>query len=209
MTASLLVVFAVTSLVAIATPGPTVLLALANGARFGRRAALAGIAGALLSDLVLISAAAVGLGALLAASEVLFEVVKWIGAAYLAYLGIRLLRTPASAALEVPESSGAGRPRTLFAKCFLVAVTNPKGLLFTSALLPQFIDAAAPQLPQYATLAVLFVAIDGAVMLAYALLGARVKQSFQGNGVLWLNRGCGATLLGLAGALALYRRSNA
>ena len=98
-----LLVFSIVAFVGIATPGPTVLLALTNGSRFGVRASLPGMAGAVLSDFVLISAVAVGLGALLAASEFWFSVVKWIGVIYLAYLGIRLLRSKGT--LDIPSKT--------------------------------------------------------------------------------------------------------
>ena len=88
-----LLVFSLVAFIGIATPGPTVLLALTNGSRYGVRASLPGMLGAVLSDFVLIAAVAVGLGALLAASEFWFSVVKWVGVAYLAYLGVRLLRS--------------------------------------------------------------------------------------------------------------------
>src|SRR5688500_13226688 len=137
-----LLAFTLVALIAIATPGPTVLLALANGSRFGLRRAVPGMLGAVASDFVLVGAVALGLGALLAASEFWFTVVKWVGAAYLAWLGLRLLRSKGGLDLA---ASGAGQgdaaARTVFAKSFLVAVTNPKGYLFCSALLPQFIDA--------------------------------------------------------------------
>lgn len=86
-----LLIFAAVAFVGIATPGPTVLLALTNGSRYGVRRAAYGFAGAMLSDFVLIVAVALGLGALLMASAFWFSVVKWLGAAYLAYVGIRLL----------------------------------------------------------------------------------------------------------------------
>ena len=90
MTLATLLVFSLVALIAIITPGPTVLLALANGSRHGVRRALPGMLGAVLSDFVLVGAVALGLGALLAASEFWFSVVKWAGAAYLAWLGLRL-----------------------------------------------------------------------------------------------------------------------
>src|SRR3954469_17363278 len=91
MTPAVVAAFALVAVVAIAIPGPTVLLALANGSRFGPRRATYGMLGAVASDIVLVTAVALGLGALLLASEVAFSIVKWIGVAYLAYLGIRLL----------------------------------------------------------------------------------------------------------------------
>jgi len=202
-----LLIFALVAFIGIATPGPTVLLALTNGSRFGVRASLAGMVGAVLSDFILISAVAVGLGALLAASEFWFSVVKWVGVLYLIYLGIRLLRSKGT--LTVPTegtSSQSSSKRAIFIRSLLVAVTNPKGYLFFSAFLPQFIVSTEPQLPQYAALAVTFAVIDFVVMLTYALAGAQAVRFLRARGVLWLDRLCGGALLALAGSLALYRR---
>jgi len=203
-----LLLFAAVAFIGIATPGPTVLLALTNGSRFGVRASLPGMVGAVLSDFVLMSAVAVGLGALLAASEFWFSVVKWAGVAYLAYLGVRLLRSSGSLPI-LDDAAAASRPsrRAVFLRSFLVAVTNPKGYLFFSAFLPQFIVPSEPQLPQYAALALTFATIDFAVMLAYASAGAQAIRVLRANGVRWLDRLCGGALLALAGSLALYRRS--
>jgi threonine/homoserine/homoserine lactone efflux protein len=164
--------------------------------------------GAVLSDFVLISAVALGLGALLAASEFWFSVVKWVGVAYLAYLGIRLLRS--SGTLQLPHDASNSEPPTkqaVFLRSFLVAVTNPKGYLFFSAFLPQFISAGEPQFPQYALLAIVFAAIDFTVMFAYAAAGAKAIRLLKAKGVLWLDRACGGALLALAGSLALYRKN--
>jgi threonine/homoserine/homoserine lactone efflux protein len=209
MTGTTFVAFAMVAFIGIATPGPTVLLALSNGSRFGMRRAIAGMLGAMLSDFVLIGAAALGLGALLAASEFWFTVVKWCGVAYLAFLGIMLLRSKGSLGTALNDtatysetSSGA-----IFMRSFLVAATNPKGYLFFSAFLPQFVDPALPQLPQYAVLACVFAAIDFAVMLSYAGFGAQAAKFLRSSAALWLDRICGGALLALAGTMAFYRRS--
>jgi threonine/homoserine/homoserine lactone efflux protein len=202
-----LLIFSVVAFVGIATPGPTVLLALTNGSRFGVRASLPGMAGAVLSDFLLISAVAIGLGSLLAASEFWFSAVKWIGVAYLAYLGIRLLRSKgALTLLDDADTSSQVPALSIFLRSLLVAVTNPKGYLFFSAFLPQFIVPTEPQLPQYVALAVTFATIDFVVMLAYSLAGARAVRLLRARGVLWLDRVCGGALLALAGSLAFYRR---
>lgn len=209
MSLSILLLFSTVALVAIATPGPTVLLALSNGTRFGVRRALAGMAGAVLSDFVLVGAVSVGLGALLAASEFWFSVLKYVGAVYLAWIGWRMLRSTGT--LEPADAANAGAEgsaRSLFLKAFLVAVTNPKGYLFCSALLPQFIDPAAPQAQQYIVLGLLFAALDFSVMFGYALLGARAVRVLKAAAVRWLDRVCGGVLLALAGSLVFYRRSN-
>lgn len=210
MTLATLLVFSLVALIAIITPGPTVLLALANGSRHGVRRALPGMLGAVLSDFVLVGAVALGLGALLAASEFWFSVVKWAGAAYLAWLGLRMLRSQGGS-LSAPEGDGSTdgySARTVLFKSFLVAVTNPKGYLFCSALLPQFIDPAAAQAPQYLAIALVFALIDFLVMLAYAFAGSRAARLLRGRAVLWLDRLCGGMLLALAGSLAFYRRAS-
>jgi len=202
-----LLVFSIVAFVGIATPGPTVLLALTNGSRFGVRASLPGMAGAVLSDFVLISAVAIGLGSLLAASEFWFSAVKWIGVAYLGYLGIRLLRSKGT--FTVPDDRNTASQvsaGSIFSRSFLVAVTNPKGYLFFSAFLPQFVVPTEPQFPQYVALAVTFAAIDFVVMFAYASTGAQAIRFLRARGVLWLDRICGGALLALAGSLAFYRR---
>lgn len=205
-----LAAFAMVAFIGIVTPGPTVLLALANGSRFGLRRALYGMAGALLSDLVLVGAVALGLGALLAASEFWFQVVKWLGVAYLAFLGVMLLRSRGSVDGALAEAGReAGSPRAIFLKSFLVAVTNPKGYLFFSAFLPQFIDPSAPQVPQYLALTCIFTTIDLFVMFAYAVCGSRLAHVLRNAGALWLDRICGGALLALAASLAAYRRSSA
>lgn len=201
-----LLIFSIVAFIGIATPGPTVLLALTNGSRYGVRASAPGMVGAVLSDFVLISAVAVGLGALLAASEFWFSVVKWVGVVYLAYLGIRLLRSKGPAAIPSEAETQQASGRAIFLRSFLVAVTNPKGYLFFSAFLPQFVIPTEPQLPQYAALAVTFAAIDFTVMVAYASAGAQAIRFLRARGVQWMERLCGGALLVLAGGLALYRR---
>ncbi|HEV7249115.1 MAG TPA: LysE family translocator [Shinella sp.] len=209
MTLVTLLAFAAVAFIGIATPGPTVLLALTNGSRYGISRALPGMVGAVLSDFVLIGAVALGLGALLAASEFWFTVVKWLGAAYLAFLGIQMLRSTGTLGRALDDAQAAGRAtaRAIFSKSLLVAVTNPKGYLFFSAFLPQFIDPSARQTQQYALLALVFAAIDFVVMFGYAALGSQAVRLLKTSGAAWLDRICGGALLALAGSLAFYRRA--
>lgn len=209
MTGLTVVAFAAVAFIGIATPGPTVLLALTNGSRVGVRRACYGIFGAILSDFVLIGAVALGLGALLAASEFWFSVVKWVGVVYLAFIGIVLLRSKGTLDVSLNEArpDETASRRSVFLKSFLVAVTNPKGYLFFSAFLPQFIALSAPQLPQYTLLAVVFASLDFLVMFSYASLGSQAAHLLSRSGALWLQRVCGGALLTLAGSLALYRRA--
>lgn len=204
-----LLTFALLAVVVVVTPGPTVFLALSNGSRHGLGAAGFGIMGAALSDGVLIAAAGLGLGAVLSTSAVLFNVVKWAGVAYLLWLGVQMLRSSGEMGALPGQGSGASTRRlTLFRKSFLVAVTNPKGYLFFTAFLPQFLNPSEPLLMQYARLALVFIAVDVAVMAIYAGLGAKAVQFLCNRGALWLDRTCGGLLIILGCALALVRRSD-
>lgn len=207
MSTATLLLFILASAVAIVTPGPTTLLAMSNGSRHGVRAAGWGMAGAVLADLILVGSVASGLGVVLAASEVAFQIIKWVGAAYLAYLGWKMLRS--DSALVLPTATamdGRAVGLSLGVRSFLVALTNPKALLFMSAFLPQFIDPQAPLLMQYAIVAGVLATINVLTMLVYAALGARLVRLFRGAGLRWMNRVCGGLMIGLAGTLALYRR---
>ena len=137
---------------------------------------------------------------------------KWVGAIYLAWLGLRMLRSRGGFHLPTADaapSAAAGESRRIFLKSFLVAVTNPKGYIFCSALLPQFIDPSGAQAPQYIVIALIFAALDMTVMLAYAFVGARAIRLLTVSATRWIDRACGGMLLALAGSLAFYRRSAA
>jgi threonine/homoserine/homoserine lactone efflux protein len=206
-----LVAFALVSLVGIATPGPDVMLAMSNGSRHGVRRALVGIAGVAVSDLFLMSAVAFGLGAILAGSELFFIAVKLFGMAYLAWVGVKLLRSPS---LEFAEVYTAALNQTdwqsrLFRRSFLVAFTNIKVWLFFAAFLPQFVDLTQPQIPQYLTLALIFETLNVAVLLAYATLGSGAMRLLKGNTATWMDRISGVVLLLLALGLAFYQYSGA
>lgn len=202
-----LLTFALAALLTVATPGPTSLLAFSNGARHGLRDAGFGIAGAVLSDLVLIAAVSAGLGVLLSTSQLLFSAVKWLGVAYLVYIGLRLLLLSKAAPTATATIAHVTERRRLFSRSFLVAVTNPKGYLFFTALLPQFIDATTPVLPQYLLLAVIFSLIDLVVLLAYAAAGKRCAGRFGSKLIARMDRLCGGVFLALAGGLAMLRRA--
>ena len=147
-----------------------------------------------------------GLGVLLAASEVAFQAVKWVGAAYLAWLGWKMLRS--DAAFVMPADDTGARHASGFAGLAQLhgGADQPKALLFMSAFLPQFINPAAPLFAQYATLAAVLALMNVATMLAYATLGAQLVRAFRGAGLRWMNRVCGSLMMGLAATLALYRR---
>lgn len=189
------------------TPGPSMLLALNNGATYGMRIAGYGFMGAVLADLLLIAAVGCGLGALLQASEQLFTVVKWGGALYLIYLACVLWRAPAQA-LKVSSSTAFTTGKTAFLRSLMVGLSNPKGLLFFSAFLPQFIQPQEPILSQYLILALVSAIIDCLMMTIYAYGGRHAMRRFSAQVMRGVNRSCAGMLAILAVGVALYRRNN-
>ncbi|MCY1271924.1 Homoserine/homoserine lactone efflux protein [compost metagenome] len=204
MDASALALYVVAFSAVAMTPGPAMLLALSNGASHGMRVASFGMAGAALSDLLLIGAVGCGLGALLQASEQLFSLVKWVGAAYLLYLAWGLWRAPTRPLAETAVAN-ATTGRSAFLRALIVGLSNPKGLLFYSAFLPQFIQPTEPVAPQYAILALTSALVDCAMMSLYALGGRHAMRRFSSRVMQWINRSCAGMLALLALGLTLYR----
>lgn len=211
MNVETLTLYTLASLALAVTPGPTMLLALSNGISGGMRAAVCGILGASLGAVGLIVVVALGLGSLLAASEWLFNTLRVAGVAYLAWLAIKLWRSPpldVRAALAAPGAVGL-RGRVAFLRSLTVALSNPKTLLFFAAFLPQFVDTAAPQGQQYLVLGVVFVGLDSCVMLGYAIAGTQAVRWLSQRSLRTLNRGCATGMLLLAATLAFWRRPGA
>lgn len=162
--------FFLTTLVVALSPGPGAVLSMSVGIRHGYRHALKAILGLQTALLLQLGLVGLGLGALLAASELAFLVVKLAGAAYLVWLGIQRWREPL--ALAEP---GAEVNRAFYRQGILVNLGNPKAIVFIAALVPQFIDPAAPQWPQFAVIALTMCSLDSAVMSCYALLASRFR----------------------------------
>ncbi|HEX3063691.1 MAG TPA: LysE family transporter, partial [Usitatibacter sp.] len=159
-----------------------------------------------LANLILLIVVAVGLGAILIASEALFTLVKWIGVAYLIYLGIVTWRTRPRGFVD-DDDGKLHTAREIFMRGFWVNATNPKGIIFFAAILPQFIDVARPQVVQYAILAATTFAVDVAVMASYTALAARVLKVMRDPGrIRWVNRGIGGAFVACGVALASFRR---
>lgn len=211
MSIDTLLLFAFASIALAITPGPTMLLALSNGISGGMRAAAWGIAGASLGSCIVITTVALGLGSLLAASEWLFHAIRVAGVLYLAWLGIKLWRTPPAdvGAALAASSARPLRGRLALLRSLAVALSNPKSLLFFAAFLPQFVDTAHRQAPQYLTLGAIFVGIDTLVMLGYATAGTQAVRWLSQGSLRALNRGCAIGMWLLAATLAVWRRPGA
>jgi len=184
------------------TPGPNSLLALTHGGLYGARLALATICGGVLGFSLLIALAMFGLGALLKAAPGALLVLKWIGGAYLVWLGIQLWRAPPMN-LQLAASGGKPAVRTLFRQGLLAALANPKVILFYAAFLPQFLDPQRALLTQFAVMAGTFAAVEFLVELLLALLAVSIRPWLERGGRAF-NRGCGVlfVLIGLALPLA-------
>jgi homoserine/homoserine lactone efflux protein len=188
------------------TPGPTMLMTLTNSVNHGPWRALTSLSGALLANFVIMALSALGLGALLAASEVAFTTLKLVGAAYLIWLGVRTFRSGGSA-LNLGNGQGA-RGHSLFMQGVLVAASNPKSLLFFTAFFPQFIDPSAPFMPQFLLLSFTFVIGDFVLLGAGAFGVGRVAPWLrQAHIVRLINRACGGLFALLGGLLLFARRS--
>src|SRR5262249_45381033 len=133
--------------------------------------------------------------------------VKWIGVVYLVYLGIVTWRAPPRT-FEEDSGDNAHTAREAFMRGFWVNTTNPKGILFFAAILPQFIDVARPQLPQYAIFAAPTFIVDVIVMAGYTALAARVLKVMRNpDHIRWVNRGIGSLFVAAGVALATFRRA--
>jgi threonine/homoserine/homoserine lactone efflux protein len=192
--------FAITSAVLVVIPGPTVLLVVSYALGHGRRYALATTAGVALGDLTSMTASMVGLGAVLAASAAWFSVLKWAGAFYLVYLGIKLWRAPVGDR-QAPDISET-RACKVFAHAYAVTTLNPKSIVFFVAFVPQFIDPHAPIWPQIAIFEATFVVLGALNAFGYALLASSARRAIRSRTVQRAVNRTGGTMLVGAGVLA-------
>lgn len=192
------------------TPGPSVLLCVTNGIHFGARRTFASALGSITAVCIIMLVSAAGLGAVLAASEKIFAVIKWVGAAYLVYLGIKTFFSEQSS-ISVRQSGLSGSPKSLpalYLQGFLVGASNPKALLFFSAFFPQFLKPELPQLPQFMVLGATFVCFECFWLMFYANFAARVAPWLQTAGrARMFNRVSGLTFVGAGALLASVRRN--
>lgn len=183
------------------SPGPNGLLALTHGALHGRRKTLFTVAGGALGFATVIALSMFGIGALLQASLVWLTVLKWVGGGYLVWLGVQVWRAPPIAALAL-QPQGEVNGWSLFRQGALSALTNPRGILFFAAFLPQFIDPARSLLLQYFIMAGTFVAIEFITEVLIASMAQRISGWLArvGRG---FNRVCGGIFAAIGVALPL------
>ncbi|MDJ1159707.1 LysE family translocator [Chelatococcus sp. SYSU_G07232] len=186
--------------------GPNNLLSLTNGARVGVGWATVAALGRLLAFAGMIVITALGLGALLATSETVFIAVKWVGAAYLVWLGVRLFRAGAPALGEARGEAGRAPVARLMVQEFWVAAGNPKAILVFTAFFPQFLDPSA-YAASFLVMGTTFLLLEVVAIAIYAFFGARLASLARGGKALtWFNRASGSLMIGFGVMLALARR---
>ena len=194
-------IYVLTILAMMSTPGPSQLLMLANCARHGFARGVSTAAGDLTANMGQMLAAGLGLAALISASATALTVIKWAGVAYLIWMGTRMIlgagRSSKIDALPVP------RRRALWMQGFLTSAANPKAVVFFAALFPQFISSDAAFWPQFLILSATYLAIDGLFLAAYGLSAAKLAAHLTGSGRLWLDRIGGGFILVAALLLGL------
>lgn len=200
--------FCAASIALLTIPGPTIVLVTTYALTRGRHVALATAAGVVLGDLVAMTVSLLGLGALILASATLFQILKWIGAAYLIYLGVKLLHSkmphsPEQMDMKEPKSTGG-----IFWHAMAVTALNPKSIVFFIAFVPQFVDMDASLMPQFALLTTTFVTLAGLNALTYALAADQLRRRIRRPGVMqWMNRAGGTALIGMGAMTAALQRS--
>ncbi|MBR9842560.1 MAG: LysE family translocator [Rhodobacteraceae bacterium] len=200
--------FVAASTVLLIIPGPTILLVLSYALSQGRPVALATAAGVALGDLIAMTASLLGLGAIVMASATAFTVLKWVGAAYLIWLGFKMLRGASHA--DAPELLAAPKraARGIFGHAAAVTALNPKSIGFFIAFVPQFLDPTRAMLPQFAVMIATFVGLAALNALAYALLADKLRQKIARPSVIRnLTRMGGITLMGMGILTASLKRA--
>lgn len=195
--------FTTITLVLSASPGPVMLACMIDAGRYGFAKSTFTMLGASTGNLILMLLSAFGLGLLVEQAEGVFHAIKWIGAAYLIYLGVKLVLAPP---LSMDIQARQIRSSQLFRKAFIVAVTNPKGLIYFGALMPPFIDVHKSMPPQFALLTIIFLAMDFIWMTIYAVGGQSIMRWLKSpEHQRWFNWISGGALMLAGGTLAFTK----
>ena len=195
--------FSAASVVLLLIPGPTILLVISYALGQGWRVALPMAAGVALGDFTAMTLSMLGIGALLLASATVFTVLKWCGAAYLIWLGIKLFR--AGGTLEARANTEATSRLKMLAHAWLITALNPKSITFFVAFLPQFLDTKAPLFPQMVVFESTFLVLAFLNAFGYALVASRARTLFRKPSAIRAFNRTGGTLLIGAGVVTASR----
>lgn len=193
------------------SPGTAAIAAMSTGSRHGLRGGWRLMPGLALGISTQMLVVALGLGALIVASSTAFLVVKWLGVAYLAWLGLQQWRTPATpmaqAAADAPAADARAEQRGLLLRGWMLNALNPKGTVFMLAVVPQFLDLARPLPLQYLAITATLCLTEMVVMTGYMTLAARVLGLLRSpRQVGWMNRSFGGLFMAAAAVLATFKR---
>lgn len=192
--------FVALALTFLITPGVSHILMLSNSLTYGPRRAMATGLGDLSANILQMLAAGLGMAAVIAAAPHVFTAVKWVGVAYLVYLGVKMMRTAnfAPTVNASPVSRSA-----LYRQGFVTSGANPKAIMFFAALFPQFISPDLPFWPQQLILMATYLTLDGAFLALYGISAGAISNRVSGQGMRWINIISGAMIIAGAVILAL------
>ena len=198
------IIFLTITAVFMASPGPAILLCINNGVQHGVRLSAFAVLGNILAFQIMIVLSAIGVGSILATSITFFYLLKIIGALYLLYLGLKLWFTPVRNLSSLSNQVKKHSAFSLFRQAFLVTATNPKALIYITALLPQFIDIQQPILAQVITLNPAIAVLQFIIFISYIIAASQVRRWLQYNSTrLWFNRVTALIFISFAVTLGL------
>ncbi len=202
------VAFVLAAGIVLVVPGPTILLVISQSIAHGRKAVLPLSAGVVMGDFTAMTLSLLGSGALLASSAALFSILKWIGAAYLIYLGIKLWRSdPGKAELSLTQPATSNGSH--FTRAFIVTALNPKSIAFFVAFLPQFVRTQSHALEQFVILGATFLVLAGVNAMLYGFFAGRLRDALLNTRVRRLfNRFGGSALIGAGLLTASLQRTS-
>jgi len=202
------IAFILAAMVLVIIPGPTIILVINQAIVHGRRAVLPLVVGVTLGDFTAMTLSLLGLGAILASSAAIFSVLKWIGALYLIYIGIKLWRSNPEKN-EIRLSKTRTSEQSLFKSAYIVTALNPKSIAFFIAFLPQFISAQSEAFPQFLVLGATFLFFAALNATLYALFAGQLRDTMQSaKARRWFNRCGGSALIGAGVFTATLHRSS-
>jgi threonine/homoserine/homoserine lactone efflux protein len=202
------IAYVIAASIVLVIPGPTIILVTSQAIAHGRRAVLPLAAGVTVGDFTAMTLSLLGLGAILAASAALFSFLKWVGAIYLVFLGVKLLRSNSTATEinSIPKGSSRG---SLFKSAFVVTALNPKGIAFFIVFLPQFINPNVEPNHQLLILGATFLVMASINATLYGFFAGHLRDTMRNSEVSrWFNRCGGSALIGAGIFTAAMQRSS-
>lgn len=207
MSLHFLILFSITVFVASIIPGPSMLLALTHGINYGAKRTIASALGNVTITFIQASISIAGLGSILIASETLFQIIKLLGAVYLVYIGMNILRSSKSLLTDESDCFSRKIPlKKMYIRAALVTVGNPKAVLFFTAVFPQFINTKSDFIIQFSVLMTICILIAFFCFMIYAICGQKLVAVFINHTIgNYIKKILGCTFIGAGIGLAISR----